>query len=38
MSIPLVFQDKFIENYFKKFSLPKIQFELLSVRFLNLLP
>jgi len=28
MLIPLVFQGKFIENYFKKLCLPKVQFQL----------
>jgi len=38
MPIPLVFQGKFTENYFKKLHLPKIQFQLLGGRFLDLLP
>jgi len=35
---PLVFQGKFTEKYFKKFHLPKIQFQLLDGRFVDLLP
>jgi len=38
MPIPLVFQEKFTEKYFQKFHLPKIQFQLLHGRFMNLLP
>jgi len=38
MPIPLLFQEKFIEKYFKKFHLPKIQFQPLGVWFMNLLP
>jgi len=38
MPTPLVFQGKFTENYFKELCLPKIQFQLLGGRFLNLLP
>jgi len=38
MPIPLVFQGKFTEKYFKKFHLPQTQFELLDGRFLPLLP
>jgi len=36
MPIPLVFQGKFIEKYFKKFHLPKILFQLLDGRFMDL--
>jgi len=32
MPISLVFQGKFTEKYFKKFHLPKIQFQLLDGR------
>jgi len=38
MPIPLVFQGKFTEKYFKKFHFPKIQFQLLNEWFTNLLP
>jgi len=38
MPISLVFQGKFTEKYFKKFHLPKIQFQLLDGRFMDLLP
>jgi len=38
MPIPLVFQGKFTEKYFKKFHLPKIQFQLLDGRSMDILP
>jgi len=38
MWIPLASQGKFTEKNFKKFHLPKIQFQLLDGRFMNLLP
>jgi len=38
MSIQLLFQGKFIEKYFMKFHLPKIQFQPLSGPFMDLLP
>jgi len=37
MPISLVFQGKFTGKYFKKFHLPKIQFQLLDGRFMDLL-
>jgi len=33
MPIPLAFQGKFTKKYFKKFHLPKIQFQLLDGHF-----
>jgi len=38
MPIPLVFQEKFTEKCFKKFHLPKIQFQLLNGLFMDLPP
>jgi len=38
MSIPLVFQGKFTEKYFKTFHLPQIQLQPLDGPFMNLLP
>jgi len=38
MPIPLVFQGKITEKYFKKLHLPKIQFQILNGRFMDLLP
>jgi len=37
MQISLVFQGKFGEKYFKKFHLPKIQYQLLDGCFMDLL-
>jgi len=37
MPIPLLFQGKFTEKYFKKFHFPKTQFQLLDGWFLPLL-
>jgi len=38
MPILFLFQEKFIEKYFKKFHLPKIQFQLLDEQLMDLLP
>jgi len=38
MPIPLVFEEKFTEKYFKKFHLSKTQFQVLDGQVLPLLP